>query len=286
MEQEELFKIRSAKGCISAAWKWSCDQLGYLFRRTWLPVTFLSVAVAVCRALFYLQSRQISHNLWLTLGIILSGVCIFVACAWSISRLYQLLNSPTRKIDLLRCAWALFCACVLFAVLGLAVYGITLLTGFQWWIIIVSGVLLTLLTLPLHYYHVKYISKESAPPSSPISDYIKELPKGLSRGYRYLGKLLTTNILTLMILLTITAVLSIPIVTMGIAEAESLSSVTIGDPYDMPSSFVWLLAVVTFIFTWLVYFLWQFITVVNYYQYGSIEEHYRAKQASFKADSE
>ena len=286
MEQEEIYKIRSAKGCISAAWKWCCDQLGNLFRRTWLPITLLSVFVAMCRVLCYQQSRQISCDLWLTIGIIISGICVFAALTWAVSRLYQLLNSPAGKKNLLRCGWAILCACVLFVIIGFAVYGITLLTGCQWWIVALSSTLLSLLTLPLHYYHVRFISEEPTKPSSIITRYFNGLPKGLCRGYHYLGKLLTTNILTLLMLLTITALMAIPVVTMGIAEKESLSGVTMGDPNGMPGSFIWLLAVVTFLFTWLVYFLWQFLTVVNYYQYGSIEEHHREKQNSLQATSE
>ncbi|MBR5688122.1 MAG: hypothetical protein IKX36_09205 [Prevotella sp.] len=286
MEQEEIFKIRSAKGCISAAWKWCCDQLGSLFRRTWLPITLLSVFAAVCRALCYLQSRQITGNIWLTIGIIISSICVFAACAWAISRLYQLLSSPAGKKNMLRSAWALFCACVLFVIIGFAVYGITLLTGHQWWIIVLSGTILLLLTLPIHYYHVRYISEEPTPPSSAIANYIKGFPNGLCRGYRYLGKLLTTNVLTLLMLLTITAIMAIPVVTISIAEIQSLSGATMGDPYDMPGSFIWLLAAITFVFIWLFYFLWQFLTVVNFYQYGSIEEHHREKQVSIKVDSD
>lgn len=273
MEKEELYKIRSASGCVTAAWKQCCTQLSVVFRRIWLPVTLFALFAAIYRALYYEQSQWFSVQTELTVVMAICGVLMFACCAWSLSRLFQLFNGNGLAKNFKRCAVALLSTCLLFAVIGAAVYGITRLTACNWWVILLSASILTILTLPFHYAHVRYVEEST-------DNYFQSIGTGLSRGYRYFGRVAAPSLLAVFILLVITAFLAIPAVLMSIAEADSRIGVTIGDPSGMPGSFVWLLSAVTFITVWLIFFAWHYMTVVNIYIYGSIEELHQQRKST------
>ncbi len=275
MEKEELYKIRSASGCITAAWNWSCAQLGHVFRRTWLPVTLFALFAAIGRVLCYEQSQTYSDSVLLQAGTIVCAVALFVSCAWSLSRLFQLLNGHTLKYNFKRCALALLMTCLLFTVIAFAVYGITLLAGCQWWVILAAAFILVLLTLPVHYHHIRYVEEEGL-------NYFSSAPTSLRRGYRDYGKMAATTLLSAFILLIITVLLAAPQILTYLASSASSTGTMAGDPSGMPDTFVWLLGAVTFLSVWGIFYAWQYLTVVNVYLYGSMEELHQERLSTLR----
>lgn len=265
MEKEELYKIRSASGCISAAWNWSCAQLGLIFRRTWLPVTLFALFAAIGRVLCYEQSQTYSCSIVLSVGMILCALALFFSCAWALSRLFQAMNGHSMKTKFKRCALALLFTCLLFALIAFAVYGITLLAGCQWWVILLSVFILVVLTLPVHFHHIRYVEDVSL-------DYFSSAATSIKRAFQNYGRIISTALLSVFILLLITVLLATPQILTGLASAASSTGTTAGDPSGMPDTFIWLLGAVTFLSVWVIFYAWQYLSVVNMYLYGSIEE--------------
>jgi hypothetical protein len=133
--------------------------------------------------------------------------------------------------------------------------------------------------LPLAYVIMRYLYDRKA-------TFWRELPHTYATGLRHIGFIFLTTLLISIIVGVVAMVTSIPLCILHIANILSLSGVAMGDPSGLPSYFLPLLFITTFLVSILAWYLNIFETLTYLFMYGSIEsqEEGRHQNAPIPSD--
>lgn len=281
MENELLYKNRSASSCIQAAYKLLVSNMGGFFRSTWLPVMLTSIFLAVLMV-FNLPNPQSfalgASNMTLYAIISLVSLIGFLVCSvWSITRLITMLNGQKFRQNVIRVVLLTLNLLLIYAL----VYGLTLLAAYtamrflhcspmtlvtdNWLIVLLWGIVFSLLSLPFLYISVRYLVDEKA-------HFWHGLSSTYSTGLRRMGFIFLTAFITSLLISVISLLLMLPMTILLFANAFSTIGVMTGDPSGMPSYFLILLGVTILITFFIMWFVWIFGFLVYYFMYGSIEK--------------
>lgn len=284
MKNFELNKSRGATACIRAAYELFLDNIKTILRRLSLPALAVGISVSVCLTAYTpnkaINEWGLSHPTLTIALMTIAVVMAFLSFVWLTTATFTLLNEKNFWKNMRRClmtyigdiVYALLC--IAFQLLCFNVIGQTLALHFADHATTALGVsyltylflflLLNIAFLPYYYSSTKYIYAHEM--------NIKDLfIKVYARGWKYLGHILLTVLLSSIIISLIILIVCAPFAIIFMAQASNQFGMLEGDPSGAPSYLLGLLLIVSVV-TWSILafvFVWYFFVTV--FLYGSIE---------------
>lgn len=281
MEKDFIFKNRSFSSCLLAAYTLVGENMKGILRSTWLPVLlcgiFSGVFITTNIRLPEVQKFSDSHPaLFLTIyGISLIGM---IACSiWAYSRLFSMLNGQSRRWNLVRMLKLWLCCVIIGIIIGVILAGGALLAARHlkvdllpfivdnWLVVLCTCIVGVIALLPFNYVSMRYII-------SPEARFFPDLPKSYSIGFRHIGFIFITTLITLLILSIIGTIICLPFIILVVAQTFSAVGVANGDPSGMPGYFATLHGITYGVTIMLMIYLAMFQMIVYMFMYGSIEK--------------
>ena len=272
--QNNLYKIRSVRGCLKAASELYVSNFKTIFHHSWLSAMVFALA-ATFSVLCWSHLTTIRFDLSWVLLFFAGCLSCLIAFVWLKSVGISLLRGNRVQQNFFKVSKQTVLICILSAL-----YFLVALISARLWIpehkpsaqvglpqIIWYAFLFAIyiyITLPLCYTSMKYYieSKQS----------IKTTwCKNYRGGFRFEGYLFLTCLLLFIINTICYIIMATPALIMFTAQNANLLSLQMGDPDGLPSSFYILL----FSSNFLCYFLFSYAIIwtefVLYYIYGTID---------------
>lgn len=284
-KKEELYKNRNAAACIGAAYNLFFGNLKTICHRLGLPVLAISIALTAC-LLAYTPNKAI--NEWglshpaLTFSLMATAVVVAIAALfWLQASTYTLLNGHRLKANLRRCLGAFACYLLYYLLLAVCQYlclkvvTTQLANRFadQATTVYVIGSLLFLFLsaviyivwLPFMYSTTRYICNHKASLRDLfVSDYL--------RGWKHIGRIFLTVLLTCIILTLIVFVVCAPLAIIFSAQAQNQLGMLDNDPSGAPAYLLALVIATSVVTLMLIAFVTVWYLFILYFLYGSIAE--------------
>lgn len=275
---ELLYKNRSITSCLKAAYNFFLSNFKGIFHAVWLPVLLFSIFSAAFITLLISNSHSDlpfrPYSVYVAVVVVLGLVSVFSGI-WVMARLMSFLNEMPRLWNMKRMLVAflvtLLAMVPLLAFLGVGIWFMFIRGSVESHfvlkilILLVGAILYSLLVLPMIYVNMKYLKEKEV-------SYFKSFIINYKKGFRYIGFIFMTTILTLLVALVITSIVLMPLYVLLIAKTESLWGETIGDPADLPGYFTWLVFVVLIVACIIVTLILIYEMLVCYFLYGAIEQ--------------
>lgn len=274
METKDLFKNRSVTACMQASYNLISTNLTNLIKKTWWAILPYSILMAIG---IYLRMPNKGLHDWgessPTSAFFLQTLAyalILFFCFITGAVLWNWISKRTLKSNIVRftCIDSVFYLTIL--VLG----GVALAANLGKLPVLGMGILLLVLSLiflsPFAYIIPKYMLRQEGEKFRPWSSF--------KTGLHHFGSIFKMGFLCCLILFIILALVATPVVILTFTQISSQVGALNGDPIGVPAYF-WLLyistiAIVTFIFTYIMAWLWFAFA----YLYGSIETQEKEKK--------
>lgn len=274
-------KKRSVAGCLKATMQTVTMNFATIFRNTYLPAIACAV-VGMLMSLVQLKSAmsgELVPSMWQSVAFFLLGVLLIVANAWLRGNAISLVNDHGMKANRKRSMkFACFelLAMLLFSVVSVIVAGLVMMLlmrkGLPVNIVSLAAfgtymgvtLLLALAYVPFAYSEMKYLNNDGATPFGLIFTSYR-------CGLRHYGYLLGLSLLAGFIFLLLVCIAALPIIIISVAAAINSMGVAAGDATGLPGSFVWIVAVATFVDFFLLSLATLWLTYNYFFAFTSIE---------------
>ena len=281
MTENDLYKNRGYRGCISSAYNLYCANFMSILKNTWIPA--LIGALAASSLSFFtvpsMSSPSFLHEALSFLGLcaVAGVVCFLSNCAMTGKVLSMLVEAGFKKCVAKTVKAGLACTLIALvsgillwgAVVGTSVfmqshkysYDTTTIAAMA-----VAGLLVTIffaVLLPMAYSIMKYL----ADGNSKIKDIFG---RNYLDGWKRWGFLFVLSVISGIIICVATFIIMAPSWTLAIAKQANDSGMALGDPSGLPGYFGFLSFVVGTGTGFCMYYAGVWMFLVLYYSYGSI----------------
>lgn len=295
MEKDFIYKNRSFSSCLLAAYKLMGDNMKGILRSTWLPVllcgVFSGMFITTNIRLPEVQEFGQTHPaLFLSIyGVSLLGMT--VCSLWAYSRLLSMLNERGRRWNLLRMLKLGLCLTIIIAISsgligGALVYlalrqqvELPVFLADNWLVLSLALIVYAIVLLPLNYQCMRYLLSGEA-------RFFPDFTKSYATGFRHIGFIFITMLLTDIITAVVGGIISLPFLILVVAQTFSAVGVVNGDPSGMPGYFAALHGATYGLTTMLLMYVMMFSILVNMFMYGSIEQQRKERRKTVLATPE
>ncbi len=289
IDNEQLYKVRSVRACIKSATDMMITNPLTILRRTWLPTLVISVitslSILLPKLCFQSQpsTETTSSMIPLLAFYAISLVAFITAATWWVAAVFSLLTGVKAKDGVRRVLYLVLAILGLYIFLAIciAVAYILPMLGSKASMThptIVSPLASLCITavgiifiLPISYSCTKYLVE-------PQQKLMSIIGKSYATGWRHWGFLFLTALLGAMISAVIIVVTGIPEMVLETAKNANDMGMMMGDSNGLPSAFTFLQILITIICYFIWYYVYCWVSFVNYYVYGSIEAKENAKK--------
>ncbi len=273
--KEELYIRRSIPECMGTAWTLMSTNLGRMVRGLWLPSVIMALLCALVSVVGY------RSFLWL----FLETVALVVAQLFIDAKIYRLVNLQSTSFCFERVAkafavnlimaivaivllWGVAAGGTLLAMSGKLATTVALVLGIV--LVVVLLVLMLIFFTPMLYPLTKYIVEPEMK--------FKGIMKAYRRALKCVGFVVTFFLLCMVVLVLCYGIVALPSVIVNTATVLSFQGVALGDAPGLPKNFPIIVAITTFVTTFVVVLLRVWSVFATYYMYASIEEKYRSPE--------
>ncbi len=275
MEQDTLYKSRSAKACMVAAYHLYNDHFKTIFKTLWMPVSLYALLVALTSACVTWWQKELSGDgSIISVAGLTSLLLMLLTVLTSLfmqARILSFLNKKTRRWNLKRCvrlmAYTFILALPTGALCFAAAWGASLLlkdSGFQLLAPLLFLVMTWLIAVFWVYPSMRYLMEDD-------NAFWKQLPVSFKRGCRYSGLIYSTVFLSSIILSVLSAIPLLPTIIVNMAQWSSHNGIITGDPAGMNASFPVFYIIAHILSAFVLTFLSFWALFTHYYLYGAIE---------------
>lgn len=296
--ENDLYKIRSLGGCLSAAYDIFSTNLKHIFRRTWLPALLLALfsSAGIIFSEIGSQAQMASaSSSWIapTIGSIALTLLSYAAYTWLYTIIISLLNGESVSKNLPRIIRLLILLLCIGIIVSIVIFLINVLPAVTaknlaeyaamlpkvYILTAVVVIAFSVVVLPLSYSMMKYAIETK-------SKLFSVFKKPYIIGWKHWGYIFMVSLLAGIIILIIGCIAALPLIVTMFSSRLNTMGLAMGDASGLPSYFYILFFLAAAIFSFVMAYATIWYTCVIYYTYGHIEAKEKAKKASIVPTTE
>ena len=285
MITDELIKVRSCAGCISAAFDTYTENFKNIFKKTWTTVLTFSILSGISSFVSYALTKRTStassdvdtllfnSSMTLISDVVFALLCLLIG-QWAIAKIVTMINGENAGrnfskllkivftciaislIEILFSAGATVTLRNLFSIKSIAI--VVLIVAFIMLIINILAI------LPLSFSFTKYLIE-------PKGNYKNVFGDNWKRGLHYWGFLFRMATVTILMSTIIIFMTSIHMIIIQIATNANLSGMLTGDADGLPPYFGYIMFLSQSIGSFIMMYFVFFFVLLYSFAYGSVK---------------